>query len=146
MRNRLTQPELAGIWRRLLALGYDAVLLFAVVFIAGYLFVALAGVTPQGMLRWLFYCYLLGVCGTYFVFCWVRGGQTLAQKAWGLRVTAMDGSLLQWRRATLRYLLALVSVCSGIGLLWAVFDPQRQFLHDRLAGSRIVIAGTPFSD
>ena len=144
--NTLAQPQLAGIWRRLAALAYEAVLLFAIVFIAAYLFVALAGKTPQGMLRWFFYLYLLCVAGAYFVFCWVRSGQTLAQKAWGLRVTANDGTLLQWRRATLRYLLALVSIGGGIGLLWAAVDPQRQFLHDRLAGSRIIVAGTPFSN
>ena len=144
--NTLAQPQLAGIWRRLAALAYEAVLLFAIVFIAAYLFVALAGETPQGMLRWFFYLYLLCVAGAYFVFCWVRSGQTLAQKAWGLRVTAIDGTLLQWRRATLRYLLALLSIGSGIGLLWAVVDPQRQFLHDRLAGSRIIVAATPISN
>jgi len=143
--NRLAQPQLAGICRRLLALAYEAVLLFAIVFIAAYLFVALAGTTPQGLMRWIFYCYLLCVAGAYFVFCWIRSGQTLAQKTWGLRVTAIDGSLLQWQRATLRYLLAVVSIGSGIGLIWAVFDPQRQFLHDRLAGSRIFIAGKPSS-
>jgi uncharacterized RDD family membrane protein YckC len=140
------QPQLAGIWRRLAALAYEAVLLFAIVFIAAYFFVALLGKTPEGMLRWFLYLYLLCVAGAYFVFCWVRSGQTLAQKAWGLRVTAIDGSLLQWRRATLRYLLAVVSIGSGIGLIWAIFDPHRQFLHDRLAGSRIVIAGAPFSN
>ncbi|UCD67522.1 MAG: RDD family protein [Betaproteobacteria bacterium] len=144
--NPLTQPQLAGICRRLAALAYEAVLLFAVVFIAAYLFVALAGKTPQGLLRWFFYIYLLCVGGAYFVFCWVRSGQTLAQKAWGVRVTALDGSLLIWRTATLRYLLAVVSIGSGIGLLWAVFDRQRQFLHDRMAGSHIVLAGTPVSD
>jgi len=138
-----TRPEFAGIWRRLAALGYEAILLFAIAFISGYLFVALLGKTPQGLLRWLFYIYLLAVCGAYFVYCWVRSGQTLAQKSWGLRVvTATDGSLLRWRRAALRYLLAVASVGSGIGLLWAIFDPQRQFLHDRLAGSRMVIAET----
>lgn len=142
--NQLAQPQLAGIWRRLAALAYEAVLLFAIVFIAAYLFIALAGATPRGMLRWLFYFYLLCVSGVYFVFCWVRGGQTLAQKAWGLRVTAIDGSLLKWRRATLRYFLAVISISSCIGLLWAVLDPQRQFLHDRLAGSRVVIASAHF--
>lgn len=139
------QPELAGIWRRLVALAYEAVLLFALVFIAAYLFVALAGATPQGMLRWSFYVYLLGVCGAYFVFCWVRSGQTLAQKTWGLKVTTSDGSLLQSQKAVLRYVLAVFSIGSGVGLLWAAIDPQRQFLHDRLAGSRVIIAGTPFS-
>jgi uncharacterized RDD family membrane protein YckC len=141
--NQRTLPPLAGIWRRLAALAYEAILLFAIVFISGYLFVALAGRSPQGWLRWLFYAYLLGVCGAYFVFCWVRSGQTLAQKSWGLRVTGADGSLLPWRKAVVRYLLALASVGSGIGLLWAIFDSQHQFLHDRLAGSRLVIATPP---
>ncbi len=125
------------------ALAYEAVLLFAIVFIAAYLFIALAGKTPQGVLRWIFYAYLLAVCGAYLVSCWVRSGQTLAQKAWGLQVTAIDGSLLRWRPAILRYILALFSVGSGIGLLWAVFDPQRQFLHDRLARSRLIVAASP---
>ena len=134
------QPELAGIRRRLAALVYEALLLFAILFISGYLFFALAGRTPTGLLRWLFYIYATCICGAYLTYCWVRSGQTLAQKTWGLRVTAIDGSLLPWSRAALRFLLALISICSGIGLLWAVFDPERQFLHDRLSGSRIVLA------
>ena len=138
--NQRTPLQLAGIWRRLAALAYEAILLFAILFISGYLFVALAGRTPQGWLRGIFYAYLLAVCGTYFVFCWIRSGQTLAQKSWGLRVTAADGSLLTWHQAVKRYLLAAVSLGSGIGVLWALIDPQHQFLHDRLAGSRLVIA------
>lgn len=130
---------MAGIWRRLAALMYEAILAFAIVFAAAYLFIALASDTPTGWLRVVFYAYLLIICGAYFVFCWVRSGQTLAQKAWGLRLTYRDGSLLRPGRAILRYVLALASVGSGIGLLWAVFDPQRQFLHDRLSGSRQVV-------
>jgi uncharacterized RDD family membrane protein YckC len=72
------------------------------------------------------------------VFCWVRTGQTLAQKTWNLRLTDLDGSLLRPPRAILRYLLALPSVGSGLGLIWALIDPERQFLHDRLIGSRLV--------
>jgi len=133
----------AGLLRRLAALAYEAVLLFAIVFVAAYLFIAFAGRSPTGFLRWLFFAYLISICGAYFVFCWVRSGQTLAQKAWGLKVTAVDGSLLGSRTATMRYLLALVSVGTGVGLLWAIFDPERQFLHDRLCGSRIVLADKP---
>ena len=51
----------------------------------------------------------------------------------------LDGALLRPVRAILRYLLALLSLGSGIGLLWALIDPERQFLHDRLIGSRIVV-------
>jgi len=130
---------MAGLWRRLAALMYEAVLVFAIVFVAGYLFIALARETPSGWVRPVFYAYLLSVCGAYFVFCWVRTGQTLAQKTWGLKLIYLDGTPLRPGRATVRYLLALASVGSGIGLLWAAFDPERQFLHDRLVGSRLVV-------
>lgn len=130
---------MAGLWRRVAALMYEAVLAFAIVFVAAYFFIALASDTPTGLLRLVFYTYLLCVCGAYFVFCWVRTGQTLAQKTWNLRLTDLDGALLRPARAILRYLLALLSVGSGIGLLWALVDPERQFLHDRLIGSRIVV-------
>lgn len=121
-------------------MAYEAVLLFAVVFVAAYLFIAISGKSPTGIWRWIFLAYLLCVSGAYLVYCWVRSGQTLAQKTWGLKVTARDGSLLGARAATLRYLAAIVSVGTGIGLLWALVDPERQFLHDRLCGSRIVLA------
>jgi len=50
-----------------------------------------------------------------------------------------NGSRLSWARATLRYMLALPSVlCFGIGILWAFFDLDNLFLHDRLAGTRVV--------
>ncbi len=65
----LLQPVLAGLWRRLAALMYEAVLVFAIVFVAAYLFIALSGDTPSGWLRLVFYTYLLCVCGAYFVFC-----------------------------------------------------------------------------
>ncbi len=138
--NTQARRSLAGLWIRLAALMYEAVLAFAIVFVAAYLFIAHAREIPSGWLQLFFYAYLLSICGAYFVFCWVRTGQTLAQKTWGLQLTHLDGSLLRPGRAILRYLLALASVGSGIGLLWAAFDPEQQFLHDRLTGSRLVVA------
>jgi uncharacterized RDD family membrane protein YckC len=39
----------------------------------------------------------------------------------------------------LRYVLAWPClVYLGAGLFWAIFDRDRQFLHDRLAGTRLV--------
>lgn len=128
----------AGIWRRLASLVYDGVLLFAVIFVAGYLFVALARDAQSGPLRLSFQIYLLAVCGAYFIYCWVRSGQTLAMKTWGLRLVTADGKPVAPPRALLRYLLAIISVGSGLGLIWAVFDRESRFLHDRLAGTRII--------
>jgi uncharacterized RDD family membrane protein YckC len=30
-------------------------------------------------------------------------------------------------------------VLGGAGILWALFDRDRQFLHDRLAGTQLII-------
>lgn len=131
--------EEAGLWRRLASLAYEAILLFGVVFVSAYLFIALARDAQAGPLHLVFQIYLLAVCAAYFVFCWSRSGQTLAMKTWGLRlVVAPSGGPVSPLRALLRYLLALASVCSGIGIVWALFDRERRFLHDRLAGTRIV--------
>jgi uncharacterized RDD family membrane protein YckC len=43
-------------------------------------------------------------------------------------------------QALLRYLLCWPSIIlGGVGIVWALFDRDRQFLHDRLAGTRLVM-------
>ena len=123
---------------RLLSLAYEGVLLFGILFVASYLFVGLARDAQTGMPRLVFQVYLLAVCGAYFVFCWVRSGQTLPMKTWRIRLVTEQGKPLAVGRAFQRYLLAVPSVLSGIGVLWALVDRDRQFLHDRLAKTRIV--------
>lgn len=77
----------------------------------------------------------------YFVWFWSHGGQTLAMKTWRIRLMTPDGRPVRPAQALLRYLLCWPSLgLVGIGLLWALFDPERQFLHDRIAGTRLVPA------
>jgi uncharacterized RDD family membrane protein YckC len=67
-------------------------------------------------------------------------------QTWRLKaVDARDGRPLTVGRAALRYALAWPSLCCfGVGLLWPLFDRDRQFLHDRLAGTCIVrMPGAP---
>ena len=130
--------QLASLRARLLSLVYEGLLLFAVLFVSSYLFLSLARDAQAGLPRALFQFYLLSVCGVYFVFCWTRTGQTLAMKTWRMRLVTQDGCALSVGRAFRRYLLAIPGMLSGISLLWAAFDRERQFLHDRLAGTRIV--------
>ena len=49
------------------------------------------------------------------------------------------------RRAGIgRFLFALVSIAlCGLGWAWAVLDRDRQFLHDRIAGTRLVELAKP---
>lgn len=125
-----------GLARRLGSMLYEALLLFAVAFFAGFAFHFASGGAPlDGGIRLAHQALLVAVFAAYFLCCWLRGGQTLAMKAWRVRLVGASP-----RKALLRFLLALLLVPTGVSLAWAVFDHDRQFLHDRLAGTRLVLA------
>lgn len=130
--------QLASLRLRLVSLVYEGILLFAVLFVSSYLFLSIARDAQSGLSRAVFQIYLLSVGAAYFVFCWARTGQTLPMKTWRIRVVTAEGGRLSPGRAFKRYLLAIPGMLSGLSLLWAPFDRDRQFLHDRLAGTRIV--------
>jgi len=113
-------------------------LLVPVLFLAAYLFLAVAHDARTGIAHALFQAWLLAVCGGYFVYCWTRGGRTLAMRTWHLKLARIDGSAIDWRRAWLRYALAVPGLpLLGLGYSCAFMDPDRQFLHDRLASTRV---------
>jgi len=129
----------AGLARRLGSLCYEVMLLIAIVFISGWAFLAVARVLDPALARPLLQLWLLAVTAVYFVFCWTHNGQTLPMKTWRIRVVARDGRALGTRRGISRFLFALLSIgLCGLGWGWALLDRDRQFLHDRLAGTRIV--------
>ncbi|HTQ74473.1 MAG TPA: RDD family protein [Burkholderiales bacterium] len=137
-------PSVPGVGTRLLSLLYEALLASATTFFAGMAFYGAAQGRLTGEARLLFQAYLFLVLGIYFIVCWSRGGRTLAMQTWRMRVVQRDGAPVGVARAALRYALAWVSLLPlGAGFLWAWVDRDRQFLHDRLAGTRIVTAGNP---
>jgi uncharacterized RDD family membrane protein YckC len=131
-----------GLLRRLASMLYECVLLFAVAFLGTWLFQFAAGTLRiEGWRLHLLQLFLLALFAAYFLWCWLRGGQTLAMKTWRIRVVAKDGhGRLQPRAALLRFLYALMLVPTLVGIVWALVDRDRQFLHDRLAGSLLVPA------
>jgi uncharacterized RDD family membrane protein YckC len=98
-----------------------------------------------GMLRksavhgaWL-WLHVFLVLLAYFGWLWKRNGQTLAMQTWKVRLVSSDGTLPTNRQVIQRYALAWPSLLlGGVGILWALADRDRQFLHDRLAGTRLV--------
>jgi uncharacterized RDD family membrane protein YckC len=121
---------------------YDSMLaigVLALLFLAPTLIIAIYfQTTLPGWVEWL---NVIAALGLYFVWLWHRNGQTLAMQTWRIRVvTVTDGQPPSVQRALVRYLLAWPSVVSIAGLIWALFDRDRQFLHDRLAGTRITFA------
>jgi uncharacterized RDD family membrane protein YckC len=146
--------------RRMACWLYEGVLMFGVMWIAGYLFGTLSQTRNALDNRLGLQIFLFIVFGIYFVWFWHKG-QTLAMKTWHLRLVGRDGLAISQKRAMWRYVLSwlwfvppLAAVApfklSGgeIGLIvfgWMLvyallsrFHPQRQFLHDALAGTRLI--------
>ena len=139
---------------------YEGMLLFGVVFIAGYLFSTLTQTRNALDNRHAQQAFLFLVFGIYFVWFWTQG-QTLAMKTWHIRVVDRQGRALTQSRALWRYLLSwlwflpplaagaalalpgdeLAVIVIGWTATWAIlsrFHPQRQFLHDAMAGTQLV--------
>lgn len=155
----LTAPSLA---RRMAAWLYEGMLMFGVVFLAGYLFGTLSQTRHALDNRHALQAFLFVVFGIYFVWFWWKG-QTLAMKTWHIRVVDTAGRPLSQARALGRYVASWLwfvpplAVMAPFGLstgetsviligwiaVWALlsrFHPQRQFWHDALAGTRLVTA------
>jgi uncharacterized RDD family membrane protein YckC len=147
--------------RRLAALLYESVLLFGVIFLAGLAFSLVLQQRNGYTHHRLMAVWIAFVAGVYFVGFWRRGGQTLPMKTWRLRVVGPDNAPPSTRRATLRYLAAWLWFLPPLALhpllnlsvphtlvltaLWCTFwaasarlSANRQFPHDRIAGTRIV--------
>ena len=120
---------------------YEVLLLAAVVFVAAFLFVSVTQYPSRTTaLRPIFQLFIAAVCAAYFLWFWLHGGQTLAMKTWGVQLVAATSGRLTFGRASVRLALATLGLgLGGASLLWALIDPERQFLHDRLAGTRLLL-------
>ena len=151
--------------RRMACWLYEGVLMFGVLVISGLIFSIAMQMRHALEHRHAMQAFLVVVCGVYFVWFWVRG-HTLAMKTWHIRITDRHGRPLGYGRALWRYLLCWVwflpplglSAWLGLGktgraevyvlalgwvLVWALLSrlqPQGQFWHDMLAGTRLIDA------
>lgn len=133
--------EPATIPRRLASMLYESLLLFGVLGVLIVPLVLFSAVNGMEIPRPFLRVYLFLGLALYFLWHWHGGCQTLAMKTWKLRITLPDGTLPGATRLALRYVLAWPSIAlGGIGILWAFVDRDRQFLHDRLAGTRLICA------
>jgi uncharacterized RDD family membrane protein YckC len=118
---------------------YDTLVVIAICFFCGWLFLLLVGDATHGIKRYALQLFLWVSVGVYFVWCWSKSGQTLAMQTWKLKVVDQQLQLLSTKAAVVRYALACISLLLfGLGFLWAIIDRDRLFLHDRLLGSRII--------
>lgn len=124
---------------RVAAMIYESLLVIAVLFVASFIVLPVVGELHAGWQRHLFQAYLVLVLFAYFSTFWLRSGQTLAMKTWRIRLCDRTGGTVSFRQALLRFLVALVgALLLGAGFWWALFDRERQFFHDRAAGTRLI--------
>jgi len=146
--------------RRMACWMYEGMLMFGVVFIAGYLFSTLSQTRHALDNRHALQAFLFVVFGIYFTWFWAKG-QTLAMKTWNIRLVDRVGQPVTQARALLRYALSWLWFLPALGAVapfklsggetavivvgwitvWALlsrFHPQQQFWHDALAGTRLV--------
>jgi uncharacterized RDD family membrane protein YckC len=158
-RTRNPAPSLS---RRMAAFTYEAVVLFGIVMVVGAVYSiavdqrhGLQG--RQGMMASQFLALSL-----YFLWFWTHGGQTLAAKTWHLRIVSADGSALSLKQALIRYMMSWLWLMPPWAIAWLLgwhqgkelfsamgvwiiayallsyLLPQRQFLHDAWAATRVI--------
>jgi len=132
--NSVTSP---GLFRRLASLFYDLVLLLAVLMFAALIFLFVFGDATAAPKRYFFQIYLWLISAAYFVWNWTRGGQTLAMQTWRIKLAGRHGVALTPNLAMRRYILA--SLFFGVSFIWALFDREGCYLHDRLSGTRLIL-------
>jgi uncharacterized RDD family membrane protein YckC len=145
---------------------YEAALVFGVVFFAGAIFDISTQSKSALTLRHARETFLFFIIGSYFIFFWRRGGQTLAMQTWRIKLVNDDYQRVPLIKAIVRYCLAWMWFLPGfiiayqfglknaelviptaIGFcFWAataLFIKDGQFLHDKLAKTRLIEVSKP---
>ena len=148
--------------RRVASWLYEGILLFGVGFTIILLFVAIGATLQITMNGGLLVVVLFIVFGIYCTWFWFKG-QTLAMQTWHIRIVDVKGQPITQARAIGRYFLSYLWIAPPLILLspfkltlpemiasvvawvalWAFsshLHPQKQFWHDALAGTRLVLA------
>ena len=159
--------ETPSLTRRMACFCYEAMLLFGIALVPGVLgaiFVAQTGQHHALQSETALRIYALGLDAIYFVGLWSTRGQTLAMQTWRIRLVTADGGRVSQGRALLRFaacciawlgvptaiasalhwspLQSVLAVLAWFAIypLFALLAPGRQFWHDRLCGTRLVVA------
>jgi uncharacterized RDD family membrane protein YckC len=156
-----------GLFRRLAVLVYDALVMLAVLFLATAVALPVTHGEAVAAENPLFQLYLLAVMFLYLGWFWTHAGQTVAMRAWRLRVVDLDGRAIGWGQALKRFVAALLPMLPGLvwlgvseerdnrmvlmaimlpwlaGFLWLVLDRQKRTLHDILSATRMVQYAPP---
>lgn len=152
--------------RRLVSMIYDLLLLTAVEIFAVAVYTLLTLNQHSALLNALRSVVMVAAAGAYFVHAWSGSGHTLAMKTWRIKLVKLGHATVPRRDAIRRFAFAWGYVAPALLISWALglwetragsstaivlvlgnvivwaltafLDKDRQFLHDRLAGTRLI--------
>ena len=161
--------ERAGVIRRLAASLYEILLLAALALVVGFALLPAAPSLPaderalpllKPVAQAISFGCLFSVLGANCAWGWSDGRRTLPMKTWRLAMQSTRGAPVSISRAALRYVacwigpgLAIAAYAAmrplgyshwavallAVNYAWALVNSDRQFLQDRVAGSRLVV-------
>lgn len=135
--NNTPHDKPAGLFRRLAAMSYDALLLLATMLFA--LGVAFFVNDREVLPRAVNQAIVLAVIFGFFAFFWRRSGQTLGMQTWRLHLRSNDGGAISFKHCALRILGSLLSFATaGLGYLWLWFDGQKRTWPDIISATTVV--------
>lgn len=148
-----TEHPPAGVPRRLAAMVYDGLLVFAVLIAATIPAIFIGNNDSQTIHNgdvindlnpliggWPFQLYLLMVFVGFFCWFWTRNGQTLGMQAWRLYLEDQSGQRISFKQCLLRLAGAVISLAvGGAGYWWMWIDKSGLTWHDRWSGTRVVL-------
>lgn len=129
-----------GFFKRIFVIIYDSLLLAGVIFAASILFLLIPdNIESILIVKILKITYLLAVAFIFYGWFWVKAGQTLGMKSWGLYLVNADGKFINWKQAAIRYCVAILSwAIAGLGFTWILINKKRLTWHDIASKSQIV--------
>lgn len=156
----------ASLWRRMAAMVYDSLLMFALLMVVGATtlpFTSWLGINRDNI---IFKFYLFAAIYLFLGWFWTHGGQTLGMRAWKIRLVQRDGRPVSWRLAFFYYLVSLpmwgflifaIAVNAGmiptpailvhaphwvlysLTLIWFVVDHLPNNWREKVSGLRMVL-------
>jgi uncharacterized RDD family membrane protein YckC len=145
--NKPLSVSLAPFWKKLAAWVYDLLASLAVFILAlligkliSYVVTlpwSLSSETVSNFLSHnpLWFIYLAASVQYYYVWCWVKGGQTVGMRTWRLMLCKPNGDFLSWKEAYIRSFFSL----GGLSHIWGLIDADNRGLHDLLPNSRVIL-------